>query len=42
LPPASWATNILLASVFGGLHWVFAWRVARDAQAEAQGEHRHV
>jgi hypothetical protein len=42
LPPASWATNILLASVFGGLHWVFAWRVARDAQAEAQGEQQHV
>lgn len=33
LPPAGWATNTLLALAFGGLHWVFAWLVARDARA---------
>ena len=38
LPPAGWATNTLLAVVFGGLHWGFAWLVARDARAMA----RHV
>lgn len=36
LPPASWAANALLAASFGGLHWVFAWLVGRDARAEAR------
>lgn len=38
LPPAGWATNSLLALVFGGVHWVFAWLVARDARTRT----RHV
>ncbi|HUR29355.1 MAG TPA: hypothetical protein VM509_14295 [Planctomycetota bacterium] len=36
LQPMGWANNTLLAAVFGGLHLVFAFFVARDARAEAR------
>jgi len=36
LQPGGWQNNTLLAFVFGGLHLLFAWLVARDARAEAR------